>query len=157
MSLRRLLTVLVGTGLLNLVVGCGASSDLVRHPVAGAVLLDGRPLEAGTIRLIPTPTTRGPAVVAQVEDGFYELARWQGPVAGEYRVEIESAIDLPFAIDDEAAYAEHVRRSKGKSPLPMQPVPPKFNRESQLRVQVTDRATDNKFDFQLTTALAAHR
>jgi hypothetical protein len=85
--------------------GCGGST-LERLAVRGAVLLDGEPLPAGTVHFLPTGGTSSPPTMAVVSEGFYELPRGQGPVSGEYRVEIQVQDALPFDLDDDLAYAE---------------------------------------------------
>jgi len=139
----------IAAGLIVLmsVVGCGTSGP-ERTPVNGAVLFDGKPMAAGVIRFIPAQGTKGPAAVGAVNQGFYEIPKAQGPVAGPHRIEIEGQVELPFEIDDEQAFAKAFRETKGK-PLPPQPVPAQFNHQSTLTADVlADGQT--KFDFDLT-------
>jgi hypothetical protein len=146
--------VTAGLIVLTSVVGCGTSGP-ERTPVNGAVLFDGKPMASGVIRFIPTEGTTGPAAVGAVNQGFYEIPKAQGPVAGPHRVEIEGQLELPFEIDDEQAFAKAFRETKGK-PLPPQPVPAEFNRQSTLTADVlADGQT--KFDFDLTRTPVASR
>uniref|UniRef100_A0A7C2JYU1 Carboxypeptidase regulatory-like domain-containing protein n=1 Tax=Schlesneria paludicola TaxID=360056 RepID=A0A7C2JYU1_9PLAN len=137
-----------GLLLLTALSGCGADGP-ERHAVDGAVQFNGRPMARGTIRFIPTAGTKGPAAVGTIADGFYEIPRDQGPVAGPHRVEIEGPIALPFEIDDEQAFAKAFQTLKGK-PLPPQPVPAPFNRQSMLTADVL-AGGQTKFDFDLST------
>jgi hypothetical protein len=126
--------------------GCGRGGP-ERTAVSGAVLFDGTPMAAGTIRFVPD--TKGPAAVGAITNGFYDIPRDQGPVAGPHRVEIEGQIDLPFEIDDEQAFERAYDETKGK-PLPPQPVPPQFNRQTTLTADVLSDG-QTKFDFDLST------
>ena len=49
-------------------------------------------------------------------------------------------MNLGFAIDDEAAFAK-----RGGKPLPPNPIPPQFNRDSQLVVEVKS-GEENNYD-----------
>jgi hypothetical protein len=126
--------------------GCGGSDGLSRGAVQGRVTIGGAPLAKGRILFLPQAPTSGPTVSATVENGVYELPRHEGPVAGTNRVQVEAALDLGFAIDDEAAFAQ-----RGGRPLPPNPVPPEFNRNSTLVVEI--KADDeNSFDVTVPAA-----
>jgi hypothetical protein len=111
--------------------GCGGSDGLSRGAVQGRVTLGGAPLAKGRILFLPQAPASGPTVSAAVENGVYELPRREGPVAGKNRVEVEATVDLGFAIDDEAAFAQ-----RGGRPLPPNPIPPQFNRNSTLVIEI---------------------
>ncbi|ODA36683.1 hypothetical protein A6X21_15730 [Planctopirus hydrillae] len=127
--------------------GCG-QNDVGRQPISGSILFDGTPMNEGTVRFIPDGQTKGPAAYGIIQDGFYEISHQEGVIPGTYRVEIEKKIELPFEIDDEAAYAKYLAEHKGRQ-LPKQPVPPKYNRNSELRVTITPGQIANKLDFDL--------
>jgi hypothetical protein len=133
--------------LLLALAGCGGGDDLARVPVAGEVSVDGAPLKSGTIRFIPSAPTAGPAAVATVREGKFELPEAEGPVVGTHRVEIESLDDVGFALDDEQACA--ARAAKGK-PLPKNPIPARFNRQSELTASLTAEG-DHELRFELNT------
>lgn len=127
--------------LLALAAGCSRGPDL--QPVSGLVTVNQQPLSAGVIRFCPLQGTRGRASSAGVCDGEFAIPRKDGLVPGEYRVEIEAAVDLGFAIDDDVAFA-----TRGAKPLPPNPVPPKFNRQSTLTAAVAP-GDDNILEFDL--------
>ena len=112
-----------------LLAGCGRDGP-PRAPIAGSVTVGGAPLKAGRIMFLPQAPTEGPAVSTRIVEGKYTLADTEGPIVGSNRVEVEADLPLTFEIDDEAAFA----RAKGK--LPRQPIPPQFNRESTLSIDV---------------------
>lgn len=112
------------------VVGCGQSGP-VRAPIQGKVTVGGQPLAAGRILFTPLAPNSGPATSAMITAGEYTIPQADGPVVGKNRVEVEAQLNLGFAIDDEAAFAK-----RGGKPLPPNPIPPQFNRESQLVVEV---------------------
>lgn len=127
--------------------GCG-QNDVGRQPISGSILFDGTPMNEGTVRFIPDGQTKGPAAYGIIQDGFYEISHQEGVVPGTYRVEIEKKIELPFEIDDEAAYAKYLAEHKGRQ-LPKQPVPPKYNKNTELRITIIPGKRDSKFDFDL--------
>lgn len=135
--------------LLMVTTGCG-KSELKRQRAWGVVQLDQSPLAAGTIRFVPAGETRGPATVAPVKDGFFELPADVGPLVGKHRVQIEANVDPGFAIDDEAAFMAAMTAAKG-SPLPPQPIPPRYNRKTTLEVEVTNDPEANTYEFMLVT------
>ena len=130
-------------------VGCG-KTELKRQRAWGVVQVDQSPLTDGTIRFVPTKDTRGPAAVAVVKDGFFELPAEVGPLVGTHRVEIEAAVKPGFEIDDEAAFAAAMAAGKGP-PIPAQPIPPRYNRSSTLEINVTADPAANSYEFMLVT------
>ena len=70
----------------------------------------------------------------------------EGPVAGTNRVEVEADMNLGFAIDDEAAFAE-----RGGRPLPPNPVPAAFNRDSKLTIDIRS-GEDHSLDITIPAA-----
>lgn len=130
------------------IAGCGKKAGPERVPVAGNVSIDGEPLKSGSIRFIPTAPTKGPAAVAQIKEGAYELGATDGPVPGTLRVEIEATEFQEFELDDEKAYAE--RATKGKSPLKKNPIPAIYNRNSTLTRNLAAEG-DRQLDFALSS------
>jgi hypothetical protein len=126
--------------------GCGGDG-LSRGAVAGRVTVGGAPLTKGRILFVPIAPNTGPAVSAVVVDGQYTLARDAGPIVGQNRVEVEAELDLGFAIDDEAAFA-----ARGGKPLPPNPVPAAFNKQSTLAVEIQEGETTN-FDVAVPAAV----
>jgi hypothetical protein len=121
------------------VAGCGSSGP-VRAPIRGKVTVAGQPLAAGRILFTPVAPNRGPATSAVIKAGEYAIPEGEGPVVGSNRVEVEADLNLGFAIDDEAAFAK-----RGGKPLPPNPIPPQFNRDSQLVVEVKS-GEENNYD-----------
>ena len=83
-------TLLVSTGLLLLVSGCGEGNTLGRHPISGTVTLDGAPLPQGNIAFQPTSggaTSSGATITA----GKYSMDAAKGLPSGTYRVVINSS------------------------------------------------------------------
>ncbi|MCU0879510.1 MAG: hypothetical protein MUF06_17160 [Pirellulaceae bacterium] len=125
--------------------GCGGDG-LNRGAVAGRVTLGGAPLAKGRILFVPVSPNSGPAASAIVVDGQYTLDRAAGPIVGQNRVEVEAELDLGFALDDEAAFA-----ARGGKPLPPNPIPPAFNKQSTLAVEIQAGETTN-FDVAIPAA-----
>lgn len=125
--------------------GCGSSDGFARVPVKGSVTVDGKPLAEGVIRFIPDKGLQGQTVQAVVQNGEYALDDRSGPVAGKHRVEIEATGYLGFELDDDLAYANYI---KTHGALPPNPIPPQFNRESKLTVDIP-AAGQEGLDFRL--------
>ena len=63
-------------------VSCG-SAEL---PISGRVLIDGAPMESGTLHLEPVEAGSGKSAGGLVENGELQLASGHGLVPGKYRV-----------------------------------------------------------------------
>lgn len=122
-------------------VGCGNSGDgFQRVPIKGKVTVDGQPLAAGVIRFLPDTSVAGRNSEAIVTNGEYALDEFTGPIAGKHRVEIEATYHIAYRIDDEAAYARHVQT---QGAMLANPIPPQFNRQSQLTTDIPTAGSDN--------------
>jgi hypothetical protein len=120
-------------------IGCGKSGP-IRAPIQGKITVGGQPLAKGRILFTPVAPNQGPATSAMIAEGAYNIPQNEGPVVGKNRVEVEADLNLGFALDDEAAFAK-----RGGKPLPPNPIPPQFNRESQLVVEVKN-GEENTYD-----------
>ena len=132
-----------------LISGCGTSDGLTRCPVRGRVTVGGQPLAKGRILFLPVAPNQGPIASTKIVDGEYSLSHREGPVAGTNRVEVEAELDLGFAIDDEAAFAR-----RGGRPLPPNPIPPAFNRDSTLVIEINPD-DENVLDVSVPAATQA--
>lgn len=128
--------------------GCGGGDGVKRVPVSGYVSIDGTPLKAGAIRFVPAGDNRGPAAVATIEDGIYELPLENGPVSGKLRVEIDAINHLGFDIDDEQAYARAVEKGQA---VPQNPIPESYNKRSRLQVDMPEEGKSD-LDFRLSSS-----
>ena len=130
-------------------VGC-RDTGLPRGAVEGKVTIGGQPLKAGRIVFLPLESTQGPATSLAIADGVYQANNWSGPLVGTHRVEVEAALDLGFALDDDQAFA-----ARPTAPLPPQPIPPAFNRNSKLTVTIEPGS--NRYDIAIpSVASTAH-
>jgi len=113
-------------------VGCSGNAGLEMAVVNGDVKYAGKPIEDGLIRFCPIESTRGPANVARIVQGHYEMTARGGVPVGKHRVKItafkESAAAQP--LPEGLPGAEH-------SVLPKkQFLPPKYNSRSILEAMV---------------------
>jgi len=127
--------------ILTIVGGCGKSGPQ-RATVAGAVQMDGQPVESGSIAFYPVEGTRGPSAGGPIEAGRYRIDSAKGVVVGKARVEInfpkKTGRMIPDPINSKALVEEYVEG-----------VPSKYNSESTL---VRDIAVgENQLDFDLTS------
>lgn len=116
--------------------GCSDSSAVPRVAARGSVLVNGEPLDAGIIRLIPVGANTGPGAMTEISFGEFEFAASNGPVPGELRVEIDEQIHPGFDLDDEATYARMMREG-GRCPIPRNRIPAQYNTRSELRVTLS--------------------
>ncbi len=125
-------------------VGCGQSGP-ERIAVSGTVLVDGQPLRAGSVQFIPAGETRGPAASAAVKDGKFELPANDGPLKGTQRIEVIVQKELPFAIDDDAAFAQ--ASQNGRVPITPTSSAVAFRDPSQQQMDLKQSASDLKFEL----------
>lgn len=141
-----LLTVMLAMTLLP-GLGCGDSSGPERASVAGAVTLDGTPVEHGSISFIPNGQTVGPTAGAVIKKGRYSTAKATGPVLGSYRVEITAhrpgkMVDV--AGIDNAATGPSAAGAVQEMEMY---IPVHYNKESTLTATI--KSGSNKHDFVL--------
>ena len=127
------------------IAGCGHTGP-TRAPIQGKVTVAGQPLAKGRILFIPQAPTQGPTTSAAIVAGEYKIPQAEGAVVGQNRVEVEADLNLGFAIDDEAAFAK-----RGGRPLPLNPIPPQFNRDSTLATEIK-AGEDNRYDITIPGA-----
>ncbi len=129
--------------LLAFTVGCGSKGD--RCWVSGQVLLDGKPIPEGSLRLDPVGESASPGALVRIVDGKYSIPREKGLVAGKYHVR---------------AYATRATGKKIKSweQLPGKPaeqdeviqyLPDRYSDQSQIVINLT--SGENTQDFQWTS------
>jgi hypothetical protein len=126
--------------------GC-SDSGMPRGAVQGRVTIGGQPLAKGRILFLPIAPNEGPTVSAVIVNGEYSLSRHEGPIDGQNRVELEAELNLGFAIDDEAAFAR-----RGGRPLPPNPIPPEFNLNSKLAIDIKS-GEENSLDIAVPSAV----
>jgi hypothetical protein len=125
-----------------LLLGCGgATDDLPRRPVSGAVTLDGKPLTDARVTFQPSGG-EGTEAGGEIIDGAYRIPRDEGPTPGDYVVRITSVSKA--SLPDPNAMPGDV------PPAPKEPIPPRYNVKSTLSAKVTEEGP-NAFDFDLKT------
>lgn len=120
------------------VVGCGGQfAD--RSAISGAVTLDGRAMEQGSIAFVPIDGLRGVATGGAIEHGRYQLSGNSGPMLGWHRIEIRGSrnsgrmVQKPFAAEGEMM-EEFVEA-----------VAPQYNTQSTLKIEI--KPGKNTADF----------
>jgi len=126
--------------------GCGGGDGLDRQPITGQVVFDGQPLKEGEILFFPTSATGKDAVAtgAHISGGSYSITRENGPIPGNYKVQITAAggAQAPPANAD---------AMPGTGPIHAKElIPAKYNVQSTLTADVKSGET-NKFDFTLSS------
>jgi hypothetical protein len=121
--------------------GCGPHTD--RLPVSGQVILDGAPLDSGSIRFTATNREKFMAAGALIKDGAYRIPRDKGLVPGTYQIEIS-------APDDKSPLVMTPVGNGRSTLLAKERIPPEYNTKSSQKVKVTADG-DNKFDFNIAS------
>lgn len=118
--------------------GCSGSGRL---PLSGEVSFDGVPVERGYVQFTPMAGTTGPTSGADIKEGAYEVAPVRGLFKGSYRVEIQS-----WKRSGEVS-VDPVTGEKFQGGNLVQLLPAKFNKESELTVEI--EPGKRTFDFHL--------
>jgi hypothetical protein len=92
--------------------GCGGGDGLARVAVSGSVTIDGEPVPNGVVRFKPAAGTEGPMANTMITDGQYDIPADQGPVAGNYTVEVQAYQDPNAAAAPSAATRPAVASDK---------------------------------------------
>ena len=129
-------SLLVLTAVSLLFCGCG---DSRREPAKGVVTVDGTPLEKGYIMLHPMSGTEGPNAGADIIDGAYEIASSKGVFEGKFKVEIKGWRDSGKKMEDTVTGEVFSD--------PEQFLPAKFNKHSELTVEI--KSGTESYDFPL--------
>jgi hypothetical protein len=126
-----------GASVLLLIALCSGCSrgPKDRVLVTGEVTYGGAPVEDGLIRFQPIGNTVGNISVAMIVDGKYRAEGMGGVPRGSHRVDIR-------AFDPST-------RSAGPGPSRAQLLPDKYNKQSQLTVELTGDAIQVVQDFHL--------
>jgi hypothetical protein len=130
-SLMACLAILVG------LVGCGRSDGLLT--IRGTVTFDGQPVEEGSISLMPVDG-RGVTGGGLISKGSYSAETSPGEMAVQ--------IYAYKTVVKENPSQEEIER--GLTADRMEVLPPVYNRQSKLRITVSD--AQKNFDFDLNSA-----
>lgn len=119
--------------------GCGSNERWNKVIVSGDITYQGKPLELGRIRFIPSNGSQGPITVEKVEGGRYTTESTNGVPVGTLRVEITG-------YDPE----EYKNAPTGPGAPPVrQLLPDKYNRNSELKVSLEPEPSTQTHDFDL--------
>ena len=115
----------------------GTSDGLPRQPLAGRVLLDGKPLAHGTILFFPEEvSTKQHETVPSgntIVNGWFSIPRDKGPVPGKYKIAVSSEkhVKHPNRTDREDIPAE-------PQPPAQEIIPARFNANTELEVEIKE-------------------
>lgn len=118
--------------------GC-AEDDSPRFAIEGVVTLDGAALPSGEVRLRPLQS--GPSTAGNITNGKFRIPRNQGPMAGEYRVEIVAYRST--------GRQEEVPEAPGTwEDIMEQYVPERYNTHSELSIVVSHSTREFHLELQ---------
>jgi hypothetical protein len=126
----RLLVISLGLALFVTSAGCGPSGP-TKYPVRGEVRFNGKPIDSGTMTLIPkSPQAR--STVAQIMGGNYAME----VTAGEWTVNIQSVRETG-----------PVNPALGEAPRE-QYLPAKYNGDSRLLITVPSEQSEFNYNLE---------
>lgn len=120
--------------------GCGPTDDRLR--IQGAVMLDGQPLDRGTIRFTSEDPTATKSAGAKIRDGEFDVPREKGLPPGRYRLQITSP--------DRSGEMVRVGVGNGNPGILVarERIPESYNIRSEHVVELT-ASGDNTFEFDI--------
>jgi hypothetical protein len=124
--------------------GCRKTGELEMVVVSGTVTYQGKPIEEGEIRLVPTGDTKGPTSASFIRGGHYEIIARGGVPVGTHRVEIHAARSVPGA----APVVDRPGMAPGSLPKE-QYLPKKYNDSSELKATIESGRRKITKDFNL--------
>ena len=130
-------TLLLSSLLLVIVAGCG---DTRRQSIQGTVKLDGQPLPAGSIRVVPTQGAEGPSAGAEIVDGKFQDPKATGTFAGTFQVQVTASRPAQTLMRN----PETGQMVRGLE----QYIPARYNRQTELTAEVR-AGEENDFTFEL--------
>jgi hypothetical protein len=128
---------------------------LGRLPISGTVQWEGAALKQGDIRFEPfdsKPGDKRTASGASIRDGKYSLSSTEGLPPGKYSVSITASEATTASTSTDPVEA---MSQVGRQPVPKQLIPERYNRRTELVVEVTPNGP-NTFPFELTDKAPAN-
>lgn len=137
----RLLGVMTSLGFGYLVFDYNGLGSQAPHSVSGSIRVEGRPLSTGAVRFIPVAATQSVGAMSYVTNGEYAITEEDGLIPGKYQVCISG-----IGKQDEI----RANREGGNArALLEEPIPARFNFQSQIFVEVVQDGNILGFDFDL--------
>ena len=107
--------------------GCGEPTAATQA-LAGQVTLDSKPLPAGVLSLVPVDGGSGIPPI-DIVNGEFRCEKQLGPVAGQYRVEINAYEKTGRVVEDPDIIGSRTEETR-------QVIPAKYNRNSTLKLTI---------------------
>ena len=118
--------------------GCGRSDN--RAEVYGTVTANGEPVASGSISFIPTAGATGPSAGGEITGGTYRIAADAGPVHGQHRVRFRAHRKTGRQVEAGFPHEPGTKVDEIK-----QFIPPKYNRQSELIVEIVPGENQHNF------------
>ena len=116
--------------------GCGKKDE--RFEIRGQVTYQGEPIAEGKILFMPLDESR-PQAIANILDGEYATASPGGVFVGKYKVQVFGYRGTGKVQDLGELYGTHEQQ--------LQYVPAKFNRETELTLEISSEESDYNFEL----------
>ena len=120
--------------------GCSQQEKVARQRIEGRVLLDGAPLDHGSVRFEPEGAKVGISAGAVVDQGRLVINVEKGLPTGKYKV----------AISSPEGGSTEPKMPDPNTPPPRERIPAKYNTQTELAIDV-DGAMVNEIVFEITS------
>lgn len=127
------------------IVGCGGD-DATRSSLTGSVQFNDLPVADGRITLLPLKPDNGEVLSSPIVNGTYEFVGENAPQVGGHRVEIEGFRKTGKTIRNLAS-PERNQAAPPSAEEVIPYIPPQFNLQTNLRVEVGADSTTRDFDL----------
>ena len=148
--LCRIAGLLLGVTLTAGLNGCGRGDGLARREVHGSVTFDNQIVERGAITLFPKDG--GPVASTKIQNGQFHIDKNQGPIPGEYRVEITGLKETGKVLTIQEPGSDPIER-----PEIVSFIPNIYNSQSELTLTIPADQKVIKSAFKLEKPLASTR
>ena len=120
--------------------GCGSDGP-PKFALSGQVTYDGQPVSNGNIGFIASDASTGKSAGCEVVDGRYQIPRYEGLLAGTYKVVIYAERPTGRKLQADEGSSEMVDELE-------QYIPEIYNARSTLTVEISSDREDLNFDLE---------
>lgn len=143
--LNRWLCIILGFSAITLGGGCDAKRP-GRAVITGSVSYRGEPIQQGRITFFPQQGTNAPLAGTVIENGKYRVDSKGGAVVGNYIVKITAYRPRPTK---STGAPTDSRPGPPDADMPLQFLPEKYNRRTELTAAVPIDSAEVALDFTL--------
>jgi len=114
------------------------------HSLSGKVRVAGRPLRSGIVRFVALADSHPTNAGAFISNGVYSIDGETGLAPGKYQVQISG-----IGLEEQLRASNRRRRDEREDAKVEDPIPPHYNLQSRIQVEVASDLGVVGFDFDL--------